>query len=431
MVASEQSSNESPKRVVIVTQPYWPDIQSTSHLLTELLDSLDESGIAFNVVCAYPAVFAEGEGGRRSVPSRERRGQTVIYRCGWQGNSRRSIAHRLWGMASFVLSATWRVIRLSRGAMVCTLTNPPFAPLWIASLAVLFRFPYQIICHDVYPDGLVALGKLRVHGWVARLWSAANRRAWHRAECIVVLGRDMLELLRDRYQIDEEKLVLIPHWSVNDSGGRMEASATETWRTLGYSEETFVVQYSGNMGLWHDMKTLVRAAAELKEEEKIRFLFIGEGMRRSAAQSLAEELGATNITWLPFQPEEQLTDSLAACSVALVSQRKGLQGAAVPCKLYGILASGRCIIGMVPPDCEVARVIAEENCGWQLAPGDVNGLVRLVKEMTQREEEVRQKGANAYRAFDIRYRLHHAASQYLRLWGEGTDSTSSDSLDDS
>lgn len=424
-MVSDAQSDAGPdrrKRVVLVTQPYWPDIQSTSHLLTELLEAMTDAPIGFTVVCGHPVMLPTGMSS--PIPSQEERKGIRIFRCGLRCDYKRNLLLRALYMASFVLSASWRIVREGRGALVCTVTNPPFAPAWIRLLSRFGGFRYQIVCHDVFPDGLVSLGKLRASGAIAGLWRWANRRALCGADGIVVLGRDMRELLRDRYGVGEERLHLVPNWSIADGGGRFEPGKTETWREQGFPEDAFVVQYSGNMGLWHDIDTLVRAAAALKEHPRLRFLFIGGGMRQKRARALADELGADNIVWLPFQSEERLADSLACCHLALVSQREGLEGVAVPCKLYGILASGRGILAMVPDGSEVARVVAEEDCGVRLAPDDDDGLASAIRRLADDPAAVQGMGARAYAAFDGKYRLAHAAARYREFWlgeaeGEG------------
>lgn len=402
------------KRVVLVSQPYWPDLQSTSHLLDELLGAMEAEPVDIAVVCGYPILLAEGDA--RPVPPRETRGRTRILRCGLRLNYKRHLLLRTLYMGAFVLSATRQILREGRGALVCAVTNPPFSPVWIWLLSRLGGFRYQIVCHDVFPDGLVALGKLRGEGLAAGLWRRANRRALQDADSVVVLGRDMRELLRDRYGVAEDRLRLVPHWSVADAGGRLEPERTDLWRELGLPDDAFVVQYSGNMGLWHDMESLVRAAAALRGEPHVRFLFVGGGLRKERAVALAAELGADNIVWLPFRPESALADSLACCHLALVSQRAGLEGVAVPCKLYGILASGRGLLGMVPAASETALVIAEEGCGLRLDPDDHAGLAAAIRRLASDAETVLEMGRRAYAAFDRRYRLEYAAALYLEGW---------------
>jgi len=398
---------------VWVTQPYYPDIQSTSHLLTGLLEAMGGDPVEFTVICGHPVLVSEGTPARAA--SCEQRGNVRIFRCGLRSDYKRNLLLRFLYMASFVLAASWRLVRVSRGALVFAVTNPPFAPVWIGALSRIFGFRYHIVCHDVFPDGLVALGKLPEPGLVADLWHRANRVALRDAKTTVVLGRDMLELLRDRYGVPEAKLKLIPHWSVNDGGGRFAPEETRLWRTLGFTD-AFVVQYSGNMGLWHDIETLVRAAAILKDHDRIRFVFLGGGMRKEKARALESELGVARIDWLPFQPEESLTDSLACAHLSIISQREGLEGIAVPCKLYGILASGRGILGLVPEGSEVARVIAEEDCGVRLGPHDPGALAAVILKLSEDLPRVREMGSGAYAAFDGKYRLEQAVKRYRELW---------------
>jgi glycosyltransferase involved in cell wall biosynthesis len=398
----------------LVTQPYFPDLQSTSHLLTELLGAMGKEPVDFTVLCGWPVLLPEGYS--EAIPGSEARDNVRIVRCGLRLDYKRGLFQRLLYMAAFVLSASWRLLRVRRDERVCAVTNPPFSPVWIHGFSRLRGFRYQIICHDVFPEGLVAVGKISETGPIAELWHFANRRALRGAESVVVLGRDMGELLNLRYGVPESRLHVIPHWSVSDGGGAFAPEKTALWRSLGLPDEAFVVQYSGNMGLWHDLETLVRAAAVLKDDPRIRFLFIGGGMRKEAALALARELGVDNITWLPFQPEETLTDSLASCHLALISQRAGLEGIAVPCKLYGILASGRGILAMVPQDCEVARVVEEEECGVRLDPDDVTGLAGEIRRLSASPGEVRAMGARSYGAFARAYRLETAARAYRDLW---------------
>jgi len=176
------------------------------------------------------------------------------------------------------------------------------------------------------------------------------------------------------------------------------------------------VQYSGNMGLWHDIDTIVRAADRLAGDDQVHFLMIGGGIRSGRAKRLAAELGLSNMTWIPFRAREALSDSLACCHVALISQRAGLVGSMVPCKLYGILESGRAVIAIVPPGSEVAQVVAEEACGRVVAPEDVEGIVSAIRDLQQDPRALRVMGLNGLDAARNRYSLAAAVARYRSVW---------------
>jgi glycosyltransferase involved in cell wall biosynthesis len=168
--------------------------------------------------------------------------------------------------------------------------------------------------------------------------------------------------------------------------------------------------------LWHDIETIVRAAELLIAYPNLHFLMIGGGLRRRKALELAELMKLTNITWLPFQPKESLLDSLSCCHLALISQRDGLEGVAVPCKLYGILASGRPILAAVPKGSEIDRVIAEENCGIALHGATPQNLADAILELARDPQRLRIMGNSAFEAYKAKYSIEPALLRFGELW---------------
>ncbi len=88
--------------------------------------------------------------------------------------------------------------------------------------------------------------------------------------------------------------------------------------------------YSGNMGLGHDIKTMLEAARCLQDEPKIHFMFIGAGPKWQTAEETLQRESLPNVTLLGWQPEETLPYSLATADVALVSLEDGIEGLAIP-----------------------------------------------------------------------------------------------------
>jgi glycosyltransferase involved in cell wall biosynthesis len=225
----------------------------------------------------------------------------------------------------------------------------------------------------------------------------------------------MKELVESVYCVPRSCIDYVPHWSTFEPDEIIPAEKTEMVKKL-MLEKKFLVQYSGNMGLWHDIDSVVEAAADLKDHPDIHFIMIGDGMRRAHAQLRADQFQLQNMTWLPFQPRETLADSLSCCHIALISQREGLKGVAVPCKLYGILASGRGIVAMVPAQSEIDLVVHEEECGQTISPGDIGGLVSAILQLKGKPSLVARMGENAFRAYHQKYTLKTAITKFQNIW---------------
>jgi colanic acid biosynthesis glycosyl transferase WcaI len=376
----------------------------------EALVSLSQDGIDFDVVTNRLPSMTRSCGEESALPAGVR-----VHAVGIPIQGRGSLLLRAVRNVAFVLGAAITMLRLKTDRFWAS-TNPPFTPLWAAPVAWLRRRPFDIIVHDVYPDGLVAVGYLREGSFLVRVWRALNRRAYRQAANIVVLGRDMAQVLRDRYGVPDERLVLFPNWSPFDQSSPPALAESHLAHRLDLSGK-FVIQYSSNMRLWHDIETIVEAAALLADLPNVRFLMIGGGRRKTEAMKRAAERGVGSITWLDFQPRVSLSDSLACASVALISQRNGLEGMAVPCKLYGILASGRAIVAAVPQDCEVAHVIREHQCGIVVPPDDPQALAAAIRLLASSHDDVRSMGSRAFAAYRERYSLAAARSRYWQEWG--------------
>ena len=390
--------------MTLYCQVFHPDEQSTAQLFAGWTAGLAARGWDIRVVCGFPPDDAAGR-----VPARERWRGVDIRRVGVRLNFKRSLGFRAVHYAAYLVGAALELLRDS-GRLALVVTNPPFLPVWAACIRRLCCGRYVLEILDLYPDGLVALGVMR-EGALAKLWRFLNRAAFRNAEFIVVLGRDMAERLQSSYGQPSEKIRVIPHWSPVEPPDEIRAEATALVQELGL-ENRFVIQYSGNMGLWHDLEQIVEAAGILRQREDIYFLMVGDGRRRASAERLSAELRLPNMKWLPFQPKDRLADSLSACHAALISQREGLEGSAVPCKLYGVLASGRPVIAAAPKDSEIARVVREENCGLLVTPGDAEMLARAIASLADNPVRAGEMGRRAKEAYLEKYTLDLALDRF-------------------
>lgn len=393
-------------RLVFLSQVFYPDPQSTSQLFSALLAALARDCPGGTVLCGRPP--------GREVPRKETWEGIQIERIGPASSPTGSMAGRLIGYLRFSLALCRRLFSLGPEDQVLACTNPPFLPALVFLVSRWRGWRYRLFLLDLYPEGLERLALLRSDGPVVRLWRRVNRSAYRKAHQIAVLGRDMKELVVKNYGLPAGHVQWVPHWSATPIPTPVTFAESRLVHRLGL-ENFRVIQYSGNMGLWHDLENLVRAASLLQDRKEIRFLLAGQGRRKPEAQALASQLGLTNILWIDPVPLDELDDLLAACHAAVISQREGLTGVAVPCKLYGILASGRPILGAVPATSEVARVIEEENCGEVLPPHHPQALADRIRKWVDEPESLEAMGRRAREAYERKYTLA-AAARNFRNW---------------
>jgi glycosyltransferase involved in cell wall biosynthesis len=394
---------------ILVSQVFYPNTCATSTLLTELSLKLQDKNNKVTVICGFPNGIEH-----QTVDSYENFNGIEIYRCGIKLDSKSGLLQRTFSYLFYLIHAAWKLFFLKAKDKVIGVTNPPFLSILLMIVSILTGCSYYFIMHDVYPEGLVAVGKLKEESLVTKVWRELNRYSYQSAIKLVVLGRDMKDLLVQNYGLEPNKIEYIPNWSITPTYLPIPIEKNDLAHELGIQDK-FVIQYSGNMGLWHDIDTFIRVAAQLQTNTAIQFLFIGNGIRKQTAYQLAQELGLKNIIWMDFVPKEQLRTSLTCAHVALISLNTGLEGIAVPCKLYGILASGRAILAQVPAKSEIAYTITEEECGFVIPPGDVDGLVKRIQQLEQDRDLTSQMGLRSFQAYKSKYTIETIATQFRKV----------------
>jgi glycosyltransferase involved in cell wall biosynthesis len=394
---------------ILLSQVFYPNTCATSSLLTELALKLQDDNNKITVICGFPNGLEHQE-----VDSYENFNGIEIYRCGIKLDSKAGLFQRTISYMFYLIHAAWKLIFFKGKDKIVGVTNPPFLSILLMIVSIITGCGYYFILHDIYPEGLVAVGKIKEESLVTKIWHDLNRYSYQLANKLVVLGRDMKDLLVQNYGIEPDKIEYIPNWSVTPINLPIPIEKNELAHDLEIQDK-FIIQYSGNMGLWHDIDTFIRAAAQLKANPAIQFLFIGNGIRKQKAYQLAKELDSENIIWMDFLAKERLSTSLTCAHVALISLNTGLEGIAVPCKLYGILASGRAILAQVPARSEIAYTITEEECGFVIPPGDVDALVKKIQQLEQDRELTNQMGLRSFQAYKSNYTIETIVKQFRTM----------------
>jgi glycosyltransferase involved in cell wall biosynthesis len=238
-----------------------------------------------------------------------------------------------------------------------------------------------------------------------------NKYTFTQAKQVIIIGRDMKKWFEVNYSQVLNKINYIPIWQDGNIIKPLDLNKNSFIRVNNLSSK-FIVQYSGNMGLWNDMVTFGKAINQINDQD-IQFTFIGDGIRKN---ELVKSLNQNaNIQFFPFQPKSKLNVTLSACHIALVSLNRGLEGIAVPSKIMGILAAGIATIALVPKDSEIALIINDGKCGIVIDPGDVKGLIHSIKLLKENDSLRIEMGQNARNVFLEKFDIKVIANQYIQL----------------
>ncbi|MDB4442855.1 glycosyltransferase family 4 protein [bacterium] len=397
-------------KVTLISQYFYPEMISTGHILTELLVEIRKKGVAASVICAQPSYYSA-----EKYPVRIKFHGIDIERTQNTQFDKNTLKGKIYNSATFLLHSLILSLKINRHGSVMLVTNPPYLGILGPILSRIKKVSFLLIIHDLYPQIAVNMGFLGHRSLLTLLWRKINRWIYCKASFVIVLGRDTKILISDQMRKDDQqKIVYIPNWADSSLIEPVESKKNPFIKELGLKNK-FIVQYSGNMGITHDMETIIQAAAALKDDDEIHFLLIGGGGKLEKVKRMALDYELQNISFLPYQPRENLRYSLSASDVSLISLESAANGLSVPSKLYGIMASGRPIIAIVSESSEVAIAIKEAKCGMLTPPKDVIKLVNAITWMRDNVSCRHEMGNRAYQAFLDKYTVEHGAEKYIQL----------------
>lgn len=383
-------------RILFVNQYYWPDVAATAQQLTDLAEFLAERGHGVHVLCS--AASYEDSAARR--PPSETRCGVRIHRLRALGGRKKSVALRLLDYMSFhALCGVWMLSRGRRFDAIVTLTEPPLVGLYATFVRAMTRGRVRHVSWsmDLYTDCLFALGVLKERGLPGRLVEWLNRLEMRRADAVVVLGECMRRRLLAKGTAPD-RVRVIGVWNRADQltpSARREGGLRSRHGLNG----KFVVMYSGNAGRAHSFDAVCAAMDALKDDARIRFLFVGAGKGGDGVAAFARERGLANFVQLPYFPREQLNESLAMGDVHLVTMKDSMAGVVVPCKLYGIMAVGRPTVFVGPSSSTVATEVLGADAGVVVATDRADLLVAELRRLASDAPECERLGRNGRRFF--------------------------------
>lgn len=276
------------------------------------------------------------------------------------------------------------------------------------------RLVYEV--HDLWPLTPVEMwGMSRWHPFIMLLqW--AEDFAYRRADVVV----SMLPCAKD-YMVsrgmDPSKFVCIPNGVVLEDWSGDSALLPERHRLVLEelrSTGNFVVGYAGSHGHANALDVVLSAAALLRNE-KVAFVFVGDGPDKTDLEARVRAERLENVRFLPAIVKTSIPGFLEECDCVVMPLRRVsiFRFGISPNKLFDYMMAGKAIVESTGAGNAPVR---QANCGLTVEPEDpvaIAEAVRTLKAMSAGERE--RLGANG-RAYVLEHHEYGVlARQFLDI----------------
>lgn len=308
----------------------------------------------------------------------------------------------------YVATCVMLLFLVKRNDIVVVKTDPPLLSIPVALVCRLKRARMLNWLQDLFPEVAIELG-VRFPAVLYRWLTVLRNRSLKQATMNIAIGTLMAERIAAN-GVQRQHITVIPNWA-SEGKIRPVNHADNDLRKAWGLEGKFVVAYSGNMGRGHSFDTILEAAKRLLAEPDIVFLFVGDGAKKTALMKAAANL---NIVFRPYQPIANLSCSLGAGDVHLVSLLPALEGLIVPSKFYGILAAARIPVFIGARDGELATLIEQQQIGFSVGD-DADALVQVIQRLHTEPAQCYELGHRAYHYYRSRCSLQSASRDWQQV----------------
>ena len=311
--------------------------------------------------------------------------------------NRKSKMTRVISWLIFTFFSFIKMIYAPKNTLIFIVTNPPLIVIATWLVCKIRKLPYVILVYDIYPDVLIKFKVLKKKSIVARIWRFLNKVTFENSCAVYTIGDFMAENLSKQFNVNKTKLKyieVIPPWADTNIIKPIKKSENPLAKKFNQIK-CVTVLYSGNMGISHDIESILKAAKLLKQKKNIKFIFIGEGEKFKSSLEFVKSEKLHNVKVLPLQPENKIHYTLALGDISIASLDKGAEGLMLPSKIYYYIATGSAVIGICEGTNDLAKSLIKGNFGITVSPGNYKKLAKTILFLAKNTSKLKKFRDNA------------------------------------
>lgn len=344
-------------------------------------------------------------------------GKMIVHRFNLIGEKKNPIL-RAWRYTMSCIKQLYIGI-FAKDARSCNLmfisSTPPIQGA-MAALVKKFRrdhIPFIYNLQDIFPDSLVGTGLAKKDGLLWKIGRVIEDFTYRNADKIIVISQDFKRNIMAK-GVPEDKIEVIYNWVDEQAVVNIPRNENKLLEKYNLNPNKFYITYCGNIGLTQNMDLLLDVAKELSTKENIHFVLVGEGADKARVKSRVENENINKISFLPFQPYEDISHVFSLGDAGLIISKPGVGENSVPSKTWSIM-SAECPVIANFDENEIKTILSENNCGIFTKAGDKEAFKNAILELYNNKDKAVQLGKNGRQFIMENLTREIGTSKYVKV----------------
>ena len=401
-------------KLLIVTQYFPPEVGAPQNRLYELAIRLIKAGVEVHVLTAMPN-YPIGEifdNYKDKDYLFENMNGMSVHRAGIYATQSKSISKRLRNYFSFVHSSYQIGKKHLHGDFDFVMCESPPLFLGMTALRLAKRFGAKFIFNvsDLWPESAEKLGLVE-NKFFLNLAYKLERYLYKKADLVTGQTQGIVKNINLRFP--EVKTYWLPN-GVDLAYFSPDKTEPRPLRAeFGFSSEDILFLYAGILGHAQGLEIILKAADLLRNERKVKFIFVGTGPLKSDLLAMKDKRNLSNVFFMDVVSKDEMPQLIQAVDVALVPlKRLELFKGAIPSKIFENCAMKKMLLLGVEGEAK-DLFIDQGQAGLFFTPEHVEDLVKVINHIVKSPEIIKMHGNKAREFVDKNFNRNEIATNFF------------------
>jgi len=336
----------------------------------------------------------------------------IVHRTWTYSGYNSNFLGRVIGYLSYMFSAFWRGMRLEKPDVIIISSPSIFVGVSAILLSKIKRVPFIFEVRDLWPESAVATGVLN-NKFLLNILYWLEYRLYKNSNKIVVLTPAFKDNIESRFHEFVGKIDIITN-GADFSLMNNESKREEIRNRYGWGDKK-VFGYFGAHGVANDLIQVIEVAKVFKDDNRIHFVLIGDGMQKDMLKSKAKEYGLKNITFIDSISKTEVSNYIDAIDVGMAILKKTDTFKTVyPNKVFDYMSCKKPILATI--DGITKELIQKADCGFYSEPENLNSFIKTIEKFISIDKkELDKLGENGYNYVKENFNREILSKDYLKI----------------
>lgn len=399
---------------------YPPEIAASLYLFENIATDVAKNGTKVDIISPNPVrgvdketrlLYKNNESLRKQVIEQN---NLTIHRLNLPFTEEHGLILRAVRYIIVTLAMFFKGLMFKPDIIFLTSTPPIILAIVCGIIGKIKKVPVVYTLQDIFPDSIVNSGTLRNKKIIA-FFEFLEKSSYNFVDHIVTISEDFRDILIKK-GVDSKKITVIPNWVEEEKVVPIKKEENILFERYNLDKNKFYITYCGNVGLTQNLELLIDVAKETENLENIHFVIIGQGENKDTIIKYANKKQVNNVTFLPFQPYEDIAHVFSLADVGLIISKKNIGTNSFPSKTWSIMSAKRAVLTSFDEDSELCSIINKSSCGVCVPPDNKESLKNAILKLYENKEITKKYGQNGRKYILDHLTREKGTSSYVKVF---------------